>query len=135
MGGHISVGAIEPQFYAELLRLLEHRSGEMPPQVGPRALAGGASAAGGAVQRPGRRRVGELLEGDDACVTAGLRTVEAPAAPARCARGTFVEFDGIVQPAPAPRFSRTAAEATPAQDDVGAAVARWGLDARALGLA
>ena len=57
-----------------------------------------------------------LLEGTDACFAPVLDMAEAPLHPHNAARGTFVEAGGVVQPAPAPRFSRTQAEigATPA---------------------
>src|SRR3546814_1407103 len=48
-----------------------------------------------------------LLEGSDSCVAPVLSLAEAPLHPHLRARGTFIEVDGIVQPAPAPRFSRT----------------------------
>ncbi len=132
-GRHIAVGAIESQFYRRLLELLEIPIDEMPqwdrqrwPQFKRRLaeLFATRSAAAWA----------ELLEREDACVTVIRGLFEAPADPHLLARETFIELDGVVQPASAPRFSRTAAEATVAQDDVPAAVARWGLDAAALGL-
>ncbi|HEU4398458.1 MAG TPA: CoA transferase, partial [Actinomycetota bacterium] len=49
----------------------------------------------------------ELLAGTDACVAPVLGLAEAPAHPHNRARGTFVDVGGVVQPAPAPRFSRT----------------------------
>lgn len=131
-GQHLAVGAIEPQFYRRLLELLEIPIDQMPqwdrerwPEFKRRlaALFATRDAAAWA----------ELLEGEDACVTVIRGPFDAPADPHLVARETFVEIGEVVQPAPAPRFSRTAAEATPAQDDVAAAVARWGLDAAALG--
>jgi len=49
----------------------------------------------------------ELLEGTQTCFAPVLTLAEAPAHPHNVERGTFVEVDGVVQPAPAPRFSRT----------------------------
>jgi alpha-methylacyl-CoA racemase len=54
--------------------------------------------------------------------------------PHMAARGTFGELGGVRQPLAAPRFARTPAAATPAENDPAAAVARWGLDADELGL-
>jgi alpha-methylacyl-CoA racemase len=73
-----------------------------------------------------------LLEGSDACVAPVLSLTEAPNHPHLRARGTFVEIDGVVQPAPAPRFSRTRPE-TPKPPQVVqrsqvAILADWGLD-------
>ena len=53
---------------------------------------------------------------------------EAPLHPHMAQRGTFIELDGIQQPAPAPRFSRTPAQARSAPDDPDAALTRWGVE-------
>lgn len=129
-GGHVSVGAIEPQFYARLLELLELRPEEWPqwdrdrwPEL-KRRLAGVFSA----------RTTGEwaeLLEHEEVCVMAVRGPFEAPDDPHLAARGTFVELDGIRQPGAAPRFSRTPAAARPAQTDPGAALKRWGAESSA----
>ena len=132
-GRFVAVGALEPQFYARLLSLLGIPADEMPqwdrerwPEFKRRLAAVFATRTAASW--------GELLEGEDACVTVVRGPFEAHEHPQMAARGTFVQLGGVVQPGPAPRFSRTVAEATPAQDDVAAAVARWGLDAAALGL-
>jgi crotonobetainyl-CoA:carnitine CoA-transferase CaiB-like acyl-CoA transferase len=52
-----------------------------------------------------------VLEGSDACFAPVLTATEAPHHPHLAARGTFIEIDGVVQPAPAPRFSRSTAAA------------------------
>ncbi|MFL6709721.1 MAG: CoA transferase, partial [Massilia sp.] len=75
----------------------------------------------------------ELLESTDVCFAPVLDMAEAPAHPHNAARGTFVEVGGVVQPAPAPRFSRTPGEVTappsrPGADSV-AILADWGFDA------
>jgi alpha-methylacyl-CoA racemase len=51
-----------------------------------------------------------IMEGTDVCFAPVLSIFEAPEHPHNKARGTFVELDGVMQPAPAPRFSRTVAE-------------------------
>lgn len=72
-----------------------------------------------------------LLEGSDACFAPVLTLDEAPHHPHNVARGTFVEIDGIVQPGPAPRFSRTpSAQPTPPQalgEGTRPALAAWGI--------
>jgi alpha-methylacyl-CoA racemase len=72
-----------------------------------------------------------LLEGSDACFAPVLSMEEAPSHPHNLARGTFIEVDGIVQPAPAPRFSRTpAGKPTPPEapgERGNASLAQWGL--------
>jgi alpha-methylacyl-CoA racemase len=74
-----------------------------------------------------------LLEGTDACFAPVLTTDEAPHHPHNRARGTYVEIDGIVQPAPAPRFSRTVSDlpippqppSGPDEAEAEAALAPW----------
>ena len=109
-GRFLSVGAIEPQFYAELLDRLGladdpdfARQGdrEMWPVLKERLAAIFAT-------RP-RDEWAELFDGSDACTVPVLSLGEAPHHPHTVARGTFVEQHGVVQPAPSPRFSRTAA--------------------------
>jgi alpha-methylacyl-CoA racemase len=78
----------------------------------------------------------EVFAGHDACFAPVLSLAEAPAHPHNRARGTFVERDGVVQPAPAPRFSRTPgriARGAPRRGQGGAAaLAEWGFDAAAI---
>jgi alpha-methylacyl-CoA racemase len=126
-GGHMSVGAIEPQFYARLLELLELPADEFPqwererwPELKQRLAAVFAA-------RP-TQEWAAVLEPEEVCVMAVRGPFEAPLDPHLVARGTFVELDGIRQPAAAPRFSRTPATARPAENDPDAALARWRLD-------
>jgi alpha-methylacyl-CoA racemase len=71
-----------------------------------------------------------VLEGTDVCFAPVLDMAEAPAHPHNQARGTFIEVDGVTQPAPAPRFSRTAPEVAGAASkpgaDSAAILADWG---------
>jgi alpha-methylacyl-CoA racemase len=75
----------------------------------------------------------EILEGRDVCFAPVLSLTEAPMHAQNRARGTFVEREGIVQPAPTPRFSRTPGGITRSAPKPGqggaAALADWGLDA------
>jgi alpha-methylacyl-CoA racemase len=105
-GGHIAVGAIEPQFYAELLRALEIDPAEAPQWDRARWPALKERFAEAFLRRT-RDEWAELLESADACATPVLGLEDAPRHPHNVARGTFVEADGVLQPAPAPRFSRT----------------------------
>ena len=106
-GRFVGVGAIEGPFYGELLE----RSRPLPRRAarpaGRGELAGPEGALRGRVPHPHPRRVGRALRRTDACVAPVLSLTEAPAHPHNVARGTFVVHGGIVQPAPAPRFSRT----------------------------
>jgi alpha-methylacyl-CoA racemase len=125
-GGHIAVGAIEPQFYARLLELLEIPLDELPQFDRSRWPEFKQRFAAVFAERPAAEW-GALLEGEETCVTVVHGLFDAHEHPHMAARGTFVEVDGLRQPGPAPRFSRTPSEARPAQHDVAAALARWGV--------
>ena len=105
-GGYIAVGAIEPQFYAELLRRLEVPASEAPQWEVDRWSELKDRFAGIFRERT-RGEWAAVLEGSDACATVVLGLGDAAAHPHNVARGTFVRDQGVVQPAPAPRFSRT----------------------------
>jgi alpha-methylacyl-CoA racemase len=112
-GHHLAVGALEPQFYAELLERVGLAAEDLPPQldrVGWPLLRERLAAR---FRTRTRDEWCRLLEGTDACVAPVLSLLEAPAHPHNQARATFVDVGGIPQPAPAPRFSRTPC-ATPA---------------------
>jgi len=130
-GKYLAVGAIEPQFHALLLQTLgldpaEFKAQNDPAQW-PRLKARLAQVF---LTRP-RDEWAQLLSPLDACVAPVLDWDEAPAHPHNRARGTFVELDGVVQPAPAPRFSRTPAAASlpprRADQDTEAILRDWGV--------
>jgi alpha-methylacyl-CoA racemase len=104
----MAVGALEPQFYAEFTRLLFAPEGVpagLPPQYD---RAGWPSLRELFAARFAERSADQwakIFSGTDACVAAVRTMTEAPADPQLAARGTFVTVDGLVQPAPAPRFS------------------------------
>lgn len=111
-GQHVSIGAIEPQFYAELLQRLG--------VADDRVLARQHDPAGAGERRErlaalfaGRTRDEwcALLEGTDACFAPVLGFDDAARHPHLSERGTLVEVAGVTQPAPAPRFSLTPAAA------------------------
>ena len=108
-GGHIAVGALEPQFYAELLALLEIAPGSAPQWDRARWPALKEQFAEVFRTRTLAEWT-EKLERAEACATPVLPMGSAPDHEHNRARGTFIERDGITQPAPAPRFSRTPAE-------------------------
>jgi alpha-methylacyl-CoA racemase len=131
-GGHIAVGALEPQFYDELLRLLEIDPGEAPQWARDRwpELKELFAAR---FRTKTRDEWAAILEPAEACATPVLTLAEAPSHPHNVARGSFVDPDGVTQPRPAPRFSRTAPEIREdvlAPDD---ALVAWGLTAQEIG--
>jgi alpha-methylacyl-CoA racemase len=103
----IAVGAIEPQFYRLLLELTgvdaQRFADQMDRSLWPDLRAALAAAFAGRTQAQWRER----LEGTDACFSPVIPLSEAPAHPHIAARGVFVEVEGLLQPAPAPRFSET----------------------------
>ncbi|MFZ3287243.1 MAG: CaiB/BaiF CoA-transferase family protein, partial [Telluria sp.] len=104
-GKFISIGSIEPQFYALLLRLTGVSDPAFDAQMersGWPALKAKLSAL---FKTRTRAQWCELLEGTDVCFAPVLDMAEAPQHPHNRARATFVEVDGVTQPAPAPRFS------------------------------
>ena len=106
---YVSVGAIEPQFHARLCELLGIDPALRPPGQRPGSDEGFRQALTRVFATRTRAQWAELLEGSDACFAPVLRLSEARAHPHLIAREAFVEIDGVVQPAPAPRFSRTPA--------------------------
>lgn len=136
-GKFVALGAIEPRFYARLLELAGAHDPDFKEQWSrpdwPR-LKGKFRAL--FATRP-RDEWCRLLEGSEACFAPVLDMAEAPLHPHNRARGTFVDVDGVTQPAPAPRFSRTPAAAgeaahAPGQDSA-AVLAGWGFTAEAIG--
>lgn len=124
---YISVGALEPEFYAELLAVLGIERTARPQWQNWEA---GKEEFAALFRMRSLDEWMHLLDGTDACVTPVLRLDEAPDHPHNVARRTFVEADGIVQPAPAPRFSRTEASLSrgpsPAGADTRSALRDWG---------
>ncbi|HEU0088503.1 MAG TPA: CaiB/BaiF CoA-transferase family protein [Pseudonocardiaceae bacterium] len=130
-GRYVAVGALEPQFYAELLAGLGLAEADLPAQL---------DRAGWPVLRERftavfasrtRDEWAAAFESTDACVTPVLAFAEVPAHPHIAARGTLVELGGVLQPAPAPRFSRTPPDLpTPPREpdtDTAAVLADWGV--------
>jgi alpha-methylacyl-CoA racemase len=130
-GKYVSIGAIEPQFYAELLRLTGLEGEELPRQ-GERAKWPEMKERLAAIfRRKTRDEWCKIMEGSDVCFGPVLSMAEAPAHPHNRARGTFVDVAGMVQPGPAPRFGRSRPE-TPGPapypgDHTDEALADWGL--------
>lgn len=130
-GKHIAVAALEDQFYRRLVALVpdaeqgltDRTARESWPQLRKNLAAIFAMRT--------RDEWQELLENEDVCVSPVLSLDEAPLHPHNEARETFVVVEGITQPAPAPRFSRTPSRevwAGPDEDDRRSILERWGVE-------
>jgi alpha-methylacyl-CoA racemase len=137
-GKYVAVGAIEPQFYAELLARLEldgdeRFAGQMNIGDWP-AMKKGLDAV---FKLKTRDEWSAVFEGSDACVAPVLGALEAPHHPHHVARQTFTTVAGALQPSPAPRFSRTPAAIARPPAAPGAhteeALRDWGFDDGELG--
>ena len=109
-GKYVSIGSIEPQFYAELLRLTGLEGEELPWQHDRAQWPALKERLAAIFKAKTRAEWCELMEGTDVCFAPVLTIPEAVEHPHNVDRGTFVEVAGIRQPGPAPRFSRTAPE-------------------------
>jgi crotonobetainyl-CoA:carnitine CoA-transferase CaiB-like acyl-CoA transferase len=106
-GGWISVGPIEARFYAQLLAHVGIDPDTLGEQLDARNWPQATERLAAVFATRTRDEWTALFEGTDACVAPVLDFTEAPHHPHLQARQTFVDVDGVVQPAPAPRFSRT----------------------------
>jgi alpha-methylacyl-CoA racemase len=106
-GGFVSIGSIEPQFYAELRERLGLDGDEWNDQMSRSGWPSLKDELADVVATRTRSEWCELLEGTDVCFAPVLSMAEAPLHPHNTARGTFTEVAGVVQPRPTPRFSRT----------------------------
>ena len=133
-GKYISVGALEPQFYAELLERLNLTDDpDCARQMNPSTWPAMRERFEAVFATRTRDEWCERLEGTDVCFAPVLDMNEAIEHPHNKARGTFVHHDGMTQAAPAPRFSRTRPELTSGAREPGAdtetALSDWGIDA------
>ena len=130
-GRHLAVGALEPQFWAELLDRVGLAAEDLPAQLDRDGWPVLRERLAATFRTRTRDEWCALLEGTDACVAPVLSLLEAPAHPHIRARATFVDVGGVAQPAPAPRFSRTPcptpAPPAAAGEDDGEVLAAWGI--------
>jgi alpha-methylacyl-CoA racemase len=134
-GRHVAVGPLEPKFYADLCARLAPHLGErqMPDQYDPSRFAQMRETLAAVFAARTMAQWSETFEGSDACVAPVLTLTEAAEHPHLAARGTLVEHGGVLQPAPAPRFSRTPPSLTTppaavAGADTREALAAWGIE-------
>ena len=109
-GKYIALGSIEPQFYAELLQLLGWEGEPLPYQHDRARWPEMKQRVSAMVRTKTRAEWEAVFEGSDVCFGPVLEPWEAPEHPHAKARGAFEEVAGVVQPAPAPRFSATKSE-------------------------
>ena len=106
-GEYISIGSIEPQFYSELLRITGIDQSENPKQMDRTKWAEMNLKISDVIKEKTRLEWEELMEGTDVCFAPVLSMDEAYEHPHNKERNTFIEVAGVMQPAPAPRFSKT----------------------------
>ena len=106
-GQYVSIGSIEAKFYAELLKRAGLEGQEMPRQMDRKAWPDLKEKFAALFKAKTRDEWCKVMEGSDICFAPVLSMAEAPNHPHNQHRGTFVEVEGVVQPGPAPRFSRT----------------------------
>jgi len=109
-GKYISVGSLEPQFYALLLEKTGITDPQFSDQLDQENWPEKREKLAKLFKTKTRQQWCDIMEGTDVCFAPVLDLSEAPDHPHNKARDTFVDFDGVVQPAPAPRFSRTPGE-------------------------
>jgi alpha-methylacyl-CoA racemase len=129
-GRHIAVAALESRFYAELLDRLGLKDAALPHQHDRGGWSALRERFAGIFRTRTRDEWCRILEGTDACFAPVLGLDECAAHPHNLARGVFVTVEGVVNPAPAPRFSRTPGRLgrpppAPGADTL-AALADWG---------
>ena len=106
-GGWVSIGSIEPQFYALLLQKAELTDPQFQGQMDRAAWPELSEKIAAVFKTKTRDEWSDLMEGTDVCFAPVLSWAEAAKHPHNVARETFIEVDGVTQPAPAPRFSKT----------------------------
>jgi alpha-methylacyl-CoA racemase len=131
-GGWLAIGAIEPQFYAQLLDGLGLATGDDPldpaAQFDQDTWTSTKARIAAVVATRSRDEWVDRFDSLDACVAPALAPDEAPRHPHAVARRAFVTDDrGLPEPAPAPRLSRTPPEVQPPGPQGGAALEAWGL--------
>ena len=133
-GGYVSIGAIEPQFYAELLEVLGLAGEELPHQMDREAWPKLKERVEAIFKTKTRNEWCAAMEGHEVCFAPVLKMTEAPSHPHNASRGVFVDVEeGKPQPAPAPRFSRSEVGvpqvASVPGSDTTECLEAWGFDA------
>ena len=108
-GNWISIGSIEPKFYAELMEKSGMDKMNLPPQMDRDSWPEMIETYREIFKTKSRDEWCEIMEGSDICFAPVLSMTEAPHHPQNVARNSFIDVAGVKQPAPAPKFSRTQA--------------------------
>jgi alpha-methylacyl-CoA racemase len=106
-GEYISIGSIEPQFYALLKQLAGLSEADFGAQNDQASWPQMKDKLTAVFKQKTQAQWCDIMEGTDVCFAPVLNFMDAPKHPANVARNTYIEVDGLAQPAPAPRFSRT----------------------------
>lgn len=109
-GKFVALGSIEPQFYKELLEKTGITDPDFQQQMNRDLWPSLKDKLAAVIKTKTRDHWDALMLGSDVCYAPVLSLAEAPKHPHNVARKTFIEVDGVTQPAPAPRFSRTVPE-------------------------
>jgi alpha-methylacyl-CoA racemase len=129
-GKYISIGAIEPQFYALLIEKANLDANLFASQMDPAKWPALKEELKRVFSTKTQDEWCDIMEGSDVCFAPVLSILEAPDHPHNKARKTFVEVEDVIQPAPAPRFSRTAPEISHgprnAGEDTVSVLSDWG---------
>jgi len=129
-GKHVSIGSIEPQFYKLLLQLTGLEGEKLPPQADRDKWPEMTERFAAIFKTKTRDEWCAIMENTDICFAPILSMSEAMKHPQNVERGSFVTVDGIPQPGPAPRFSRTKSEVqrppAKAGEHTDEALAAWG---------
>jgi alpha-methylacyl-CoA racemase len=129
-GLYVSVAPVEKKFYLEMLERIGLANADLPPQSDRKGWAIIRARLQSVFRSRTRDEWCTILEGTDACFAPVLDMDECVKHPHNVARKTYVEIDGVVNPAPAPRFSATPSELRKAPPAVGedteAALVDWG---------
>ncbi len=130
-GEWISIGSIEPQFYALLLEKTGISDPEFQAQMDRSKWPDLRDRLAAVIEKKTRDEWCAIMDGTDVCFAPVLDLAEAPLHAHNVARETFVTLDGVVQPAPAPRFSKTPGKVAGPPPAIGAhndsALRDWGL--------
>ena len=125
-GNFVSIGSIEPQFYALLRQHADLTEADFDAQMDRKAWPALRERLKQVFKRKTRDEWCRIMEGTDVCFAPILTMAEAPKHPHMAARKTFVERHGVTQPAPAPRFSRTpSAIREPEKAEIAALAKAW----------